>query len=114
MIALRKYAEGTFDTVSTEVESDSLLATKIVGNAMAAIGGDGAQVVFDYNDTDLADRNLYLFRYHGELFFRRYRSDSDGDRFEADPKNDLYQDIPYNSDAPIVVVGRVRQVNNFY
>lgn len=80
-------------------------AVRNIGHSMNRVAPDGAILVFDYTDTTLIDRKLYLFRIDGEITFKRFRCTDGPNRLEPDSTLPDYKTI-YPT-GPVEVIGRV-------
>jgi transcriptional regulator with XRE-family HTH domain len=93
------------DYVPIPYKASSVRAVRNVGHSMNRVAPDGAILVFDYEDKELVDKKLYLFRIDGETTFKRYRSSDGPKRLEPDSTLPEYKTLyPIGE---IDVIGRV-------
>lgn len=110
MVALERYINASTPTIHVDTDKETILATYAPDDSMLGDAKEGDTLVYDYGDTSLVDKKLYLLVHRERLYFRRYRDSAGPARFEATSKDRDYDQI-FISDIPKTeIIGRVFQV----
>ncbi len=102
------------ESIIVEYSKPTIFALRVHGDSMNRLAPAGSFIIVDYNAKDPIDRQLYVFRRHGEATFKRFRKDANQVWLEPDSYNPRHVAIFPDEGERLEVIGKVIDIRPEY